>query len=299
MRAVSGGAFRALALRTVAGSKHGPLQYDLHTHSKISDGTTSPTEIAQAVSKLGLGGFALTDHDTAAGWPEARRAAAKFSIDFLPGMEITTKYRNRSTHLLVYGLDPREVDLVHELELIQRSRASRAEEMVERLRADFQITWDEVASGTTESIGRPHIADALVRRGYVADRNEAFERLLGPGSMYYVPTYAPETTHAIDLARRAGGAPVLAHPAAIRHQQVVSSAEIGTLAEAGLVGIELAHPENLQDRVPELTWAAHKYQLLITGASDYHGAGKSNQLGECSTPKQIVDQLRELMRVKR
>lgn len=278
---------------------HNQKRYDLHTHSIHSDGTNTPTEIAREVSRLGLGGFSLTDHDTANGWTEARQAAAKYAIDFVPGMELTTTFGGRSTHLLAYGVKPGDSELEVALEDVRRHRETRAEQMVDRLKQDFDLSWDAIFKNQTITIGRPHIADELVRLGHVRDRNEAFEKLLGPGSKYYVPTKALETREAIELVQKAGGAPVLAHPAAVRHQNSISPLELAELIEAGLVGIELEHPENVASRVPELQDEATRLGLLVTGSSDFHGTGKTNRLGECSTPKQVVDQLREHMRVKR
>jgi predicted metal-dependent phosphoesterase TrpH len=289
---------RGLPLENVSVHSRDPLHYDLHTHSYFSDGTTSPTDIAKLVWQRGLGGFSLTDHDTAAGWPEARLAASKFALDFLPGMELTTRFHGRSTHLLAFGVRARDSALSRELDTVRQSRDERAREMVRRLSADFQISFDDVAEATTQTLGRPHIADALIRAGYVADRSEAFARLLSVDSPYYVPTYALETRDAVELVRRAGGAAVLAHPAAVRHRQVITSEELEELIEAGLSGIELRHPENDESRIPPLRDLAERHGLLITGSSDYHGAGKANQLGEHITAKQVVDQLRACVAVK-
>ena len=275
------------------------LRYDLHTHSLYSDGTTDPHEIAEQVQRAGLGGFALTDHDTAVGWDEARAAAATFSLDFVPGMEITTRIGGRTAHLLAYGLDPTLPALAAELSEIHRSRGTRAQAMVDRLSGDYRIQWDDLATGDALTIGRPHIADVLVRRGYFSDRSEAFARVLHPGSPYYVPTYAPHTAHMVALVTEAGGAAVLAHPAAVRHRSVISDEELHELRLAGLVGIELDHPEHDRSRVPALAAQARRLGLLRTGASDYHGAGKPNRVGDATTPKDVVDQLRERMRVKR
>lgn len=256
-------------------------RYDLHTHSVFSDGTTSPAAIAQLAASLGLGGFALTDHDTAQGWAEGRRGAAEFGIEFLPGMEITTRHDGRSTHLLAYGLDPAHDRLRDALARVRETRVGRAREMVRRLAEDFDLTWEAVAAGEPQrTVGRPHIADALVAAGYFADRGAAFADVLRPGSPYYVSTYAIETTEAIAMVREAGGVSVLAHPAAGRHRHAVDKASLGRFVEAGLWGIELEHPENRAEWIPALEVLAQSHGLWITGASDYHGAGKANRLGE-------------------
>ncbi len=270
--------------------------FDLHTHSSFSDGTTRPSEIAREAAALGLGGFALTDHDTIAGWDEAREAAATVGIGFLPGIEITSEHDGRSRHLLGYGIDPgaRGSELFSALDEVRRSRLQRAQEMVRRLSRDYAISWEDVVGdGDARTVGRPHIADALVLAGYFPDRGTVFERVLHPGSRYYIGTYAVATRDAIRMVREAGGATVLAHPAAIRQRGPVTDAELRLLADAGLWGIELSHPENRESWLPPLERSAAAIGLEATGASDYHGAGKANRLGERTTGEEIVARLRE------
>lgn len=271
-------------------------RFDLHTHSMHSDGTTTPAEIAQEAAELGLAGFALTDHDTAQGWNEAREAATKYGIEFLPGMELTTRHEWRSTHLLAYGLDPELPELVAELDRVRDSRVHRAREIVERLSADFTINWQQLHEETAgRTIGRPHIADALVEAGHFATRSEVFADVLNPGSPYYVPTYAIETLDAIELVRQAGGVAVLAHPAAARQSRPVDPAALAAFAEAGLWGIELEHPEHRPDWEAEVARLNERHGLHVTGASDYHGAGKPNRLGERTSSEQTWQTLRELV----
>jgi predicted metal-dependent phosphoesterase TrpH len=238
--------------------------FDLHTHSVFSDGTTRPAEIASEAARLGLAGFALTDHDTIDGWDEARRAAGEHGVDFLPGIEITTKHTGGSRHLLGYGIE------------------SSAGELFE-------------AHDDVRTVGRPHIADALVAAGYFDDRSSAFEQVLHPGSPYYLGTHAIDTIDAIRMVRAAGGVAVLAHPAAFRQRRPSSARELQEFAEAGLWGIELHHPENRMDWLPPLEEAAARLGLAVTGSSDYHGAGKPNRLGERSTDPALVERLRALV----
>lgn len=275
-------------------------RYDLHTHSTRSDGTTSPAEIAIEAASLGLAGFALTDHDTVEGWAEARDTAATLGIEFLPGMEVTTKHDYRSTHLLAYGLEPDSRELNAALERVRESRHGRAREMVSRLAADFNIDWQTIiAGGEDRTLGRPHIADALVDAGYYADRGQAFAEVLHPRSPYYVPTYAIETVDAIRMVREAGGVSVLAHPAAGRMTRPVDSAALAEFAAAGLWGIELHHPENRAEWLPDLAVQATQLGLHVTGASDYHGAGKANRLGECTSGPETWQTIRSLVSVPR
>ncbi len=273
-------------------------RFDLHTHSVYSDGTTTPGEIAIEAAALGLAGFALTDHDTVSGWDEARRAAAEQGIEFLPAMEITTRYDWRSTHLLAYGLDPASASLKAALDRVRESRVTRAREMVDRLSADFDISWHEVVeTGADRTVGRPHIADALVSRGYFTDRGHAFAEALHPRSPYYVPTYAIDTVEAIEMVREAGGVPVLAHPAAERQRRAVDPEALEAFIAAGLWGIELEHPENRAEWLPALRRQALANGLRVTGASDYHGAGKPNRLGECTSGREIWDAIRRVVAI--
>jgi len=274
--------------------------YDLHTHSVHSDGTTRPAEIAREAADLGLAGFALTDHDTIDGWDEARAAAAEAGIEFLPGIEITTKSGGRSRHLLGYGIRPETGELFEALAEVRDSRFLRAREMVRRLAPDFAITWEQVLGEENErTVGRPHIADALVDAGYFEDRGAAFADVLHPRSPYYLGTHAIDTVEAIRLVRAAGGAPVLAHPAAHRQKSPQSAADLRSFAAAGLWGVELSHPENREDWLPALAAAATDLGLESTGASDYHGAGKPNRLGERTTPADTFERLRGIVAVPR
>lgn len=275
-----------------------PARYDLHTHSVHSDGTTTPAEIASEAHQLGLAGFALTDHDTTEGWAEGRQASAALGLDFLPGMEITTRHAHRSTHLLAYGFDPTSGELLRELTRVRESRVGRAKEMVRRLSADFDIDWFSVIEGGEDrTFGRPHIADALVAAGHYPDRGAAFSEVLHPRSPYYVGTYAIETADAVRLVREAGGVPVLAHPAAARQTRAVDPEALAAFVKAGLWGIELRHPENREDWLPPLEKLAEKYGLHVTGASDYHGAGKANRLGERTSDESTWQAIRALAAV--
>ncbi len=275
-------------------------RYDLHTHSLRSDGTTTPAAIAEEAASIGLAGFALTDHDTVEGWNEAREAAARVGIEFMPGMEITTKHEYRSTHLLAYGIEPDSPKLTAALARVRESRHGRAKEMVLRLAVDFDIDWGSVIEGGEDrTLGRPHIADALVNAGYYADRGAAFAEVLHPRSPYYVPTYAIETVDAIRMVQDAGGLAVLAHPAAGRMTRSVDVSALDEFVAAGLWGIELDHPENRQDWIAPLAAFAKSNGLHITGASDYHGAGKENRLGECTSSLETWATIRSLVAVPR
>lgn len=270
--------------------------YDIHTHSSFSDGTTSVNEIAQEISRLGLRGFSLTDHDTIVGWDNAREAAESFKVDFLPGIEITTKFDGLSRHLLAYGIDANHVEIFKALDEVRASRETRIDRMVENLSVDFSFTLENILKGSdTVSLGRPHLADALIEAGYFANRSEAFDAVLHPDSPYYTTTTVLHTLDAIRLVRAAGGVPVIAHPAATRQDAPLPVESLQQFVEAGLWGIELDHPENRTEWLPGLEAAANEFNLVVTGASDFHGSGKSNRLGDRFSDVSVVERIREIV----
>ncbi|HVX09313.1 PHP domain-containing protein [Humibacter sp.] len=258
---------------------------DLHTHSSASDGTESPDELVRAAAGAGLGTVALTDHDSTAGWADAAEAASEVGITFIPGMELSTRYGWKSVHMLAYLFDPTDEPLTAELERIREARRNRAETMVTRLSADYDLTWADVVAHTAPgaTVGRPHIADALVTRGVVPDRSAAFETLLHPRGGYYEPIYAPTPLDGVRLIRGAGGVPVLAHPATRGRDGIIQDDYLQRLVDSGLAGLELDHRENTDDGKEALEALAERYGLILTGSSDYHGAGKPNRLGENTT----------------
>ena len=258
---------------------------DLHTHSSVSDGTQSPDELVRSAAAAGLGTVALTDHDSTAGWADAGEAASEVGITFVPGMELSTRYGWKSVHMLAYLFDPADEPLSRELERIRDARRSRAETMVARLGVDYDLTWDDVAEHTAPgaTVGRPHIADALVARGVVPDRSAAFATLLHPRGGYYEPIYAPTPLDGVRLIRGAGGVPVLAHPATRGRDGIVQDVYLQRLVDSGLAGFELDHRENTDDGKAALRDLAKRYGLVLTGSSDYHGTGKPNRLGENTT----------------
>lgn len=268
----------------------GIVPIDLHTHSSVSDGTESPTALIAAARRAGLDVVALTDHDTTAGWAEAARAARSEGIALVRGAEISCKADGVSVHLLSYLHDPDEPELARVLTQARHSRLERAREMVRRLSADTGLTWADVAAQADDgaTIGRPHIADALVARGVVSGRSEAFETLLSPSGPYYVRYRAPEATQAVRLVRQAGGVPVFAHPRAAARGRIVRSAVIREMAGAGLAGLEAAHRDHTDQDRRHLHHLADELDLFTTGSSDYHGAGKPNELGEHTTHPEVL-----------
>lgn len=269
------------------------MRIDLHTHSHASDGTGSPGQVVREAADAGLAVVALTDHDTTSGWQEAGEAAREVGIDLIPGMEISCTYYGTSIHLLSYLHDPTYAPLLAELDHARESRDSRARRIVDRLAADVPLTWEDVQAQVTDgaTVGRPHIADALVARGVVADRGEAFDSYLHNGSRYYASHYAIEVQDAVALVRAAGGVPVFAHPFAAKRGRIVDESVIALMVDAGLAGIEAHHRDHTPEQTARALEAARTYGLVVTGSSDYHGDGKPNRLGEFTTEPQVLEHI--------
>lgn len=266
-------------------------RFDLHTHSTASDGTEPPGTVVAQAARAGLAGLALTDHDSTAGWPDAIAAALDSGIGLLPGVELSTRSGWRSVHMLGYLVDPAEAGLVAETERIRTSRLQRAHRIVDSISADYAITWEDVVAQTASgaTVGRPHIADALVALGIEPTRSAAFAGVLHPRRGYVEPHHAPTPADGVALIRAAGGVPVLAHPGASRADWVIPEEEVAQLVDAGLFGIEVDHPENTFGGGRVAARLAERFALPITGSSDYHGSGKPNRLGDRTTAPEVVD----------
>lgn len=270
---------------------------DLHTHSTMSDGTDSPTELVEAAAQTGLSTVAITDHDSALGWAEAQAAADRLGITLVRGAELSTRHAGASVHLLAYLFDDADEALRTEMELTREDRVPRLRRIVERFREDgFTLTWEDVEEQMEEhtTAGRPHVADALVARGYADHRNEVFRRWLYSGSPYYVRHHAASTTEAIRLVLAAGGVPVIAHPFASMRGSVVTADDIRELTEAGLAGIEVDHRDHAPDQRRLAASLATELDLVPTASSDYHGEGKLNRLGENRTDPESLQRIEEL-----
>ncbi|MCL2463651.1 MAG: PHP domain-containing protein [Micrococcales bacterium] len=257
------------------------MRIDLHTHSSASDGTQCPAALVRAAVAAGLDVVALTDHDTTAGWDRATAAAQAAGIALVRGTEVSARSGRISVHLLSYLQNPAAQPLADELARMVDSRAHRAQRMVQALARDVPITWQQVldqAGGAV--VGRPHIADVLVANGVVPSRDVAFATLLHSRGPYYEPYYAPDAAQAVAAIRAAGGVPVFAHPGAEHRGRIVADEVFDELAAAGLAGLEVDHRDNDEHQRVRLSAIAARLGLLVTGSSDYHGAGKLNRLGE-------------------
>lgn len=275
------------------------MTVDLHVHSTASDGTDEPAVVVRRAARLGLGTIALTDHDTLAGIAEARHSADAEGIDLISGSELSVDWPTGKMHLLVYFLEPTPGPLQDRLEWLRGGREERNAAIVERLRAlGFEISLPEVeAQAAGPTVGRPHIADALVTRGYFAARREAFVDLLRDGGQAYVDRRRLSAEEAIALARESNSVPVIAHPYTIglgRHQYAAAFRELTAL---GLGGIEAYYPEHSPALRDHLAGIADTLGIVATGGSDYHGWGKPEVelgvgRGDLSVPHRVVAALR-------
>ncbi|QNO38272.1 PHP domain-containing protein [Protaetiibacter sp. SSC-01] len=265
----------------------GPI--DLHAHSSVSDGTETPAELVAAGVAAGLGVLAITDHDSTAGWDQAFVAADGTGLELVPGIELSTQLDYASVHILGYLIDPADADLVDATAAIRSERLHRAESMVKRISRDYALDWDDVLAQATPgaTIGRPHIADALVARGHVSDRTAAFQTILHWQGGYYRPHEAPAPLEGVRLITNAGGVAVIAHPGARGPERVLREPRMRELVDAGLFGLELAHRDNPPRSRAHWAEIAARYGLVTTGSSDYHGTGKPNRLGENKTDPEV------------
>ena len=272
------------------------MRIDLHTHSTVSDGTESPAEVVRAAHAAGLDVVALTDHDTTDGWVEAAAEARAVGVTLLRGLEISTRYAGQGVHLLGYLPDPTHQPLIDALQKILDGRNSRVPAVLERLhRLGIQIDAADVHRLAHEAaaIGRPHIADALIAEGVVANRDEAFARFLGPGAPAYVDRYAAPLEEMIGLVAEAGGVSVIAHPWGRHKHSALDNAGLAHLQELGLSGLEADHQDHTPEQRDRLRGIAGDLGLVVTGSSDYHGLGKDDHPLGCNLTS--VDDYEDLL----
>lgn len=278
------------------------MTIDLHVHSSASDGTLRPREVVEAAAAAGLRVVGLTDHDTTAGWDEATTAGEHLHVRVVPGAELSCRAGGVSVHMLAYLHDPEDLDLSGQCTGLRRERLDRARRMVHLLAADLPIRWEDVEeiAGPGATIGRPHLADALVALGLASSRSAAFATVLHPTSPYYVRYWAPDAVTTVRRIRAAGGVAVLAHPRArLRGGRLVTDETIAALAAQGLQGLEVDHREHDDADRRHLRALAADLGLLATGSSDFHGAGKPNLIGENTTRPEVLEALEALGKAAR
>ncbi|MDH6540734.1 PHP domain-containing protein [Streptomyces lavendulae] len=269
------------------------MRIDLHTHSTASDGTDTPAELVANAAAAGLDVVALTDHDTVGGYAEAI-AALPPGLTLVTGAELSCRLDGVGMHMLAYLFDPQEPELSRERELVRDDRTPRAQAMVGKLRAlGVDVTWEQVARiAGAGSVGRPHIATAMVELGVVPTVSDAFTAdWLADGGRAYAEKHELDPFDAIRLVKAAGGVTVFAHPAAVKRGECVPESAIAALAAAGLDGIEVDHMDHDGATRDRLRGLAADLGLLTTGSSDYHGSRKTCRLGEYTTDPEIYGEI--------
>jgi len=267
---------------------------DLHTHTTCSDGTDSPRELVNKAIVQGIQILGISDHDTTSGWDEAQQTL-RGSLQLALGAEISClTHDGISVHMLGMLFDPLHEEMQQVLEETRDGRLPRMRKMIEKMRAEgMDISIEDVEAAMPEgaTMGRPHLADALVAKKIVKSRDEAFIDLLHNDSRFYVSHAAPTPAEAIALIRRAGGVAVIAHPFASHRGQILKAEDFSQLVAAGLNGIEVDHRDQSPDERAMLRVIARELDLVVTGSSDYHGTGKLNSLAENHTSREQWEKL--------
>ncbi|MCB5180817.1 PHP domain-containing protein [Streptomyces antimicrobicus] len=269
------------------------MRIDLHAHSTASDGTDTPAELVRRAAAAGLDVVALTDHDTVRGHAEAL-AALPAGLTLVTGAELSCRLDGVSLHMLAYLFDPAEPEFARERELVRDDRVPRAHAMIDKLvELGVPVTWEQVSRIAGDgSVGRPHIATALVELGVVPTVSDAFTpHWLADGGRAWAPKHELDPFEAVRLVKAAGGVAVFAHPAAVKRGRTVPESAIAELADAGLDGIEVDHMDHDADTRARLRGLAGELGLLTTGSSDYHGSRKTCRLGEYTTDPEIYGEI--------
>ena len=267
---------------------------DLHTHSLASDGTDTPGELINKAHARGISVLGLMDHDTVAGWDEAVNYLRQ-GMSLVLGSEISCQTLDGiSVHMLGMLFDRENIALAETLATTRDNRLTRMNRIIARLNeAGFEISIEDVlaqlAPGAT--LGRPHLADALISKKIVSSRDEAFTELLHNNSKYYISHYSPTPEDAIKLIKQAGGVAVIAHPLASLRGRTVGIDSFKSMVDAGLDGIEISHRDQSEDERELLRQVVVQYGIIATGSSDYHGNGKLNELAEFTTKPEDFEAL--------
>ena len=274
------------------------MRIDLHTHSNVSDGTDTHAELVVAAREAGLDVVALTDHDTFDGLDRALAAGREHGVEVVRGMELSCSRDGQSVHLLAYGADPDAAGLAEEMVRVREGRSGRLRPVLDLLAGlGVPVSEEQVMAqvGDSPSVGRPHIADALVEAGWVVDRREAFDRFLADGGPAHVARYAIDVGHGIDLVHAAGGVAVVAHPWGRGREHLLPPEVLTALVEEhALDGIEVDHQDHDADARTRLRALVDRLGVLGTGSSDYHGTGKTDHgLGVNTTRPEVYDELRK------
>lgn len=265
-----------------------PMRIDLHSHSSVSDGLDAPAELVRKMRDAGIEAFALTDHDTLQGLPEARAEAEKLGIEVISGAEVSADFQGRDdVHILALFLDEKNDRFNSRLADRQKSRRRRGELMAEKLmEAGYALDLDAIRQDVGDGVwGRPHLARALVRAGHASSNDDAFNRLLGREHPWYVPSTKWQAVDVLQAIREAGGISSLAHSIWYRDPEEL----IRALAAAGLDALEVFHPDHGPQEEARFGALAHEVNLLVTAGSDFHGTpeGRKHPGGVVGTAEML------------
>lgn len=264
---------------------------DLHLHTLFSDGTYTPAELVSECRKAGISAAGVVDHDTVGGIAECIEAGAKAGIEVIPGIELSAEVDNKEVHLLGYFIDYQNPALLKRLEFLRKLRVERIHKIVEKLKDAGVDLKAEAVFGVSGggTIGRLHVARALIKEGKVGSVGEAFQRYIGEKGPAFVLGFKFSPAEAIKLIRDCAGVPVLAHPYVLKEDRFILE-----FIRQGLMGIEAYYPEHSQSMVNFYKALAKEHNLLITGGSDCHGSAKPEaKIGSIKIPYELVEQLRE------
>lgn len=273
------------------------MTVDLHVHTTASDGQDTPQQVVALAREKGLRAVAITDHDTIAGIGPATFAGKLLGLEVVPGVELSTVCGNNEVHILGYLMNIGHPEFLEHLNTFKRARVDRAEKIVRRLQEiNIDLSMDRVlALAGNGSVGRPHIARALVDMGVVTSVAGAFDELLGTGKPAFVPRFKLTPVQAVQLIANAGGVPVFAHPGLVKHDAMVAK-----LVEVGLRGLEVYHPDHSAAMSRHYLALCRQYGLLVTGGSDYHGSSMNNHsnLGQSTVAYEVVQEMKRLVGVQ-
>lgn len=274
---------------------------DLHIHTIASDGTDTPRQAVEKAAALGLAAVSVTDHDTAAGVGEAVAAGEALGVEVVPGIEVSTDYRDNNIHILGYFIDPEADALRTVLDWVEIERRERNEKMADMLAgAGFDISMEQLRAEYPDAVlGRPHFAEFLMKKGYVSSVTEGFDRYLEVGRPFFLPKRRISVPRAVEAIVQSGGVPVLAHPMVYRYPENEVVELIEYALGLGVRAMECYYSENTPEQQAWLLGKAAEYGLGITGGSDYHGTRKpwiamGSGTGQMLVPYDVLEGLKAL-----
>lgn len=270
---------------------------DLHLHTVFSDGTYTPEGLITESAKCGLSAIAIVDHDTVDGVAPVQEIAKIRGIEVIPGIELSAEYKNQEVHILGYLIDCKNDGLLKRLEILKKNRIERVYKIIDKLKdmdavLNPKTVFDIAGQGT---VGRLHIARALVKEGIVNSHAEAFQKYIGDKCPAYVLGFRFSADEAIRLIKDAAGIPVLAHPYSLNNDDLILE-----FINCGIMGIEVFYPEHSQAMINFYLDLAQKYNLLVTGGSDCHGSAKAEiKIGCMKAPYELVEKMKEAKNLRR